>query len=96
MYMYIRHCVCASRSRALPLSQDLKQQNDLMTETKSLLEQKAASLAAKADTVDDLQTELASFRAQVESLAQEKEMYMERGEELMGQLTKVELDNKHW
>ena len=67
-----------------------------MLETKSLLEQKAASLTAKADTVDDLQTELVSLRAQVESLGQEKEMYTERVEELMGQLTHVELDNKHW
>lgn len=76
--------------------QDLKQQNELMLETKSLLEQKAASLTARADMVDDLQTELASLRAQAESLSQEKEMSGEREEELMARVTHLELDNKHW
>ncbi|CAI8055853.1 Girdin [Geodia barretti] len=74
---------------------DLKQQNELMLETKSLLEQKAASLTARADMVDDLQTELASLRAQTESLAQEKEMSGEKEEELMARVTHLELDNKH-
>ena len=78
------------------LMQDLKQQNELMLETKSLLEQKATSLTARAAMVDDLQTEQASLRAQVESIGQEKEMNGERVEELMGQLTHLELDNKHW
>ena len=76
--------------------QDLKQQNELMLETKSLLEQKGASLTARADMVDDLQTELASLRAQVESLTQEKEMSGEREGELTGRVTHLELDNKHW
>ena len=67
-----------------------------MLETKSLLEQKGASLTARADMVDDLQTELASLRAQVESLTQEKEMSGEREGELTGRVTHLELDNKHW
>ena len=84
VFMYVHHF------------QDLKQQNELMLETKSLLEQKAASLTARAAMVDDLQTELASLRAQVEFLTQEKELSSERVEELMAQLTHVELDNKNW
>ena len=76
--------------------QDLKQQNELMLETKSLLEQKATSLTARADMVDDLQTDLASLRAQTESLTQEKEMSREKEEELMARVTHLELDNKHW
>ncbi len=50
--------------------QDLKQQNELMLETKSLLEQKAASLTARAEAVDDLETELAALRVQLDSLNQ--------------------------
>jgi len=48
----------------------LKQQNDLMVETKALLEQKAISLTARAESVDELQEELASIKVQLESLNQ--------------------------
>lgn len=50
--------------------QELKQQNDLMVETKALLEQKAISLTARAESVDELQEELASIKVQLESLNQ--------------------------
>ena len=41
-----------------------------MLETKSLLEQKAASLTARADSVDELQAEIAAMRVQIDSLNQ--------------------------
>ena len=94
--MYQGKCVVMIGDIGWCSVQDLKQQNELMLETKSLLEQKAASLTARADMVDDLQTELASLRAQTESLAQEKEMSGEKEEELMARVTHLELDNKHW
>lgn len=41
-----------------------------MVETKALLEQKAISLTARAESVDELQEELASIKVQLESLNQ--------------------------
>ena len=78
-----------------PPSQDLKQQNELQLETRSLLEQRAAALAARADTVDELEEERASLRVQLESLHQEKDMDMERIEELLAQNTQLEMNAKH-
>lgn len=75
---------------------DLKQQNELMLETKSLLEQKAASLTSRADSVDELQAEIASMRVQIDSLNQEKEMDLERIEELLAQNAQMELDARHY
>ena len=41
-----------------------------MLETKALLEQKATSLIAKTDMVDELMEEMASIRVQLDSLNQ--------------------------
>ena len=41
-----------------------------MVETKALLEQKAISLTARAESVDELQEEMASIKVQLESLNQ--------------------------
>ena len=41
-----------------------------MLETKALLEQKAISLTARAESVDELQEEMASIKVQLESLNQ--------------------------
>ena len=71
---FICTCTCFTSSSSFnpisTLSQDLKQQNELMLETKSLLEQKAASLTSRADSVDELQAEIASMRVQIDSLNQ--------------------------
>ena len=76
------------------LLQELKQQNELMTETKSLLEQKVSSLTVRSDMLDDLQVEVASLKAQLESLHQEKQMDLERIEDLVAQTARYELENK--
>ncbi|XP_019849313.1 PREDICTED: girdin-like [Amphimedon queenslandica] len=73
---------------------ELKQQNELMIETKTLLEQKVTSLTSKADTVDDLQVEIASYKVQLDALNQEKQMDMERIEELVAQTARLDLENK--
>ena len=56
-----------------------------MLETKSLLEQKAASLTARAETVDDLQAELAALRVQVESVNQVRGRSGRKGEGVRGE-----------
>lgn len=66
-----------------------------MSETKALLEHKAATLTARAESVDELQASVASLRVQVGSFQQEKEMDMERIEELLEQNAQLELDSKH-
>lgn len=76
-------------------SQDLQGQNDLMVQTKKLLEQKATSLSAKTDTMDDLQEELASLKVRVESFQEEKDMDNEKIEELLAVNTRLEMDVKH-
>lgn len=75
--------------------QDLKQQNELMLETKSLLEQKADSLQSRSDALDELQEIHASMKVQMESLTLEKEVDMERIEELLAHNTRMELELKH-
>ena len=65
-----------------------------MTETKSLLEQKVSSLTARSDMLDNLQVEVASLKAQMESLHQEKQMDLERVEDLVSQTARYELENK--
>jgi predicted ATP-grasp superfamily ATP-dependent carboligase len=65
-----------------------------MQETKNLLEQKVTSLTAKADSVDDLLVEVASLKVQIDALNQEKEMDMERIEELVAQTARLELESK--
>lgn len=75
--------------------QELKQQNELMAETKTLLEQKVTTLTSRADTVDDLQAEVASLKVQVDALNQEKQMDLERIEELVAQTARLELENKN-
>ena len=75
--------------------QDLKQQNELMLETKSLLEQKADSLQSRSDALDELQEIHASMKVQMESLMLEKEVDMERIEELLAHNTRMELELKH-
>ena len=74
--------------------QELKQQNELMIETKTLLEQKVTTLTSKADSVDELQVEIASYKVQLDALNQEKQMDMERIEELVAQTARLELENK--
>ena len=66
-----------------------------MSETKSLLEQKVSALSTRADMVDDLQVEIASLKAQMESLNQEKQMDMERIEDLVAQNARYELESKN-
>ena len=66
-----------------------------MTETKALLEQKAATLTARAESVDELQAEVAGLRVQRDSFRQEKEMDLERIEELLAQNAQLEMDSKH-
>lgn len=48
----------------------MKQQNELMAETKTLLEQKAITLNSRAELVDDLQVEVASLKVQLDALNQ--------------------------
>jgi len=74
---------------------ELKQQNDLMLETKALLEQKATSLIAKTEMADELMEEIASSRVQLDSLNQEKDMDLERIEDLLAQNAQLELDARH-
>ena len=66
-----------------------------MAETKTLLEQKVTSLTTRSDMVDDLQVEVASLKAQLDSLNQEKQMDMERIEDLVAQTARFELENKN-
>ena len=66
-----------------------------MAETKALLEQKATNLTVRADMVDELQGEIASYKVQVESLNQEKQMDLERIDELVSQIARLELENKN-
>lgn len=73
----------------------MKQQNELMLETKSLLEQKADSLQSRSDALDELQEIHASMKVQMESLTLEKEVDMERIEELLAHNTRMELELKH-
>ncbi len=80
---------------SLSLSQELKQQNELMSETKSLLEQKVTSLTSRSDQLDEVQVDMASLKAQVESLHQEKQMDMDRIEDLVAQTARYELENKN-
>ena len=75
--------------------QDLKQQNELMIETKALLEQKAGSLQSRSEALDELQEVHASLKVQFESLSLEKEVDMERMEELLTQNTQLEIELKH-
>ena len=77
------------------ISQDLKQQNELMLETKALLEQKADSLQSRSEALDELQEVHASLKVQFESLSLEKEVDMERMEELLEQNTQLEIELKH-
>ena len=65
-----------------------------MIETKTLLEQKVTTLTSKADSVDELQVEIASYKVQLDALNQEKQMDMERIEELVAQTARLELENK--
>lgn len=66
-----------------------------MLETKSLLEQKADSLQSRSDALDELQEIHASMKVQMESLTLEKEVDMERIEELLAHNTRMELELKH-
>ena len=66
-----------------------------MSETKLLLEQKVSSLTARSDLLDEAQVDVASLKAQVESLHQEKQMDMERIEDLVAQTARYELENKN-
>lgn len=66
-----------------------------MLETKSLLEQKADSLQSRSDALDELQEVHASLKVQMESLTLEKEVDMERIEELLAHNTQMELELKH-
>ena len=65
-----------------------------MQETKTLLEQKVLSLTSRAESVDELQVEVASYKVQIDALNQEKQMDMERIEELVTQTARLELENK--
>lgn len=85
-------CLCLPQTFS---PQDLKHQNELMRETKALLEQKADTLTTRAETLDQLQEEHASLKVQMESLQQEKEMDTERIEELLAQNAQLEMDHKH-
>ena len=64
-------------------------------ETKALLEQKADSLQSRSDALDELQEIHASMKVQMESLSLEKEVDMERIEELLAHNTRMELELKH-
>lgn len=66
-----------------------------MLETKALLEQKGDSLQSRSDALDELQEIHASMKVQMESLTLEKEVDMERIEELLGHNTRMELELKH-
>lgn len=66
-----------------------------MLQTKKLLEQKAISLSAKTDTIDDLQEELASLKVRTESLQEEKEIDNEKIEELLALHSRQEMNIKH-
>ena len=50
--------------------QELKQETELVNETKTLLEQKAATLAARAEAADELQSEIASLRVRLGAVNQ--------------------------
>jgi hypothetical protein len=66
-----------------------------MLETKALLEQKGDSLRSRSDALDELQEIHASMKVQMESLTLEKEVDMERIEELLAHNTRMELELKH-
>ena len=66
-----------------------------MLETKALLEQKADSLQSRSEALDELQEIHASLKVQFESLSLEKEVDMERMEELLAQNTQLEIELKH-
>lgn len=66
-----------------------------MSQTKKLLEQKAISLSAKTESMDELQELLASYKVRLESMEEEKEIDSERIEELLATTTRLEMDNRH-
>ena len=74
--------------------QDLQGQNDLMSQTKKLLEQKATSLSAKTEGMDELQEAVVSCKVRAEALEEEKEMDSQRIEELLSNNTRLEIDNR--
>ena len=55
----------------------------------------SVALTTRSDMVDDLQVEVASLKAQLDSLNQEKQMDMERIEDLVAQTARFELENKN-
>ena len=65
-----------------------------MSQTKKLLEQKATSLTAKTESMDELQEMMASYKVRLESLEEEKEMDTERIEELLASNTRLEMDKR--
>lgn len=65
-----------------------------MSQTKKLLEQKATSLTAKTESMDELQEMMASYKVRLESLEEEKEMDTERIEELLASTTRLEMDKR--
>ncbi len=65
-----------------------------MSQTKKLLEQKATSLSAKTESMDELQEAVVSYKVRAEALEEEKEMDSERIEELLSNSTRLEIDNK--
>ena len=75
--------------------QGLKAENDLTSQTKTLLEQKIEALTSRSEALDDLQEQFASTKAQLDSLQQEKEMDSEKIEELIARNAHLELEFKH-
>ena len=55
----------------------------------------SVAMTTCSDMVDDLQVEVASLKAQLDSLNQEKQMDMERIEDLVAQTARFELENKN-
>ena len=65
-----------------------------MSQTKKLLEQKATSLSAKTEGMDELQEAVVSYKVRAEALEEEKEMDSQRIEELLASNTRLEIDNR--
>ncbi|XP_065919238.1 girdin-like isoform X2 [Dysidea avara] len=73
---------------------DLKQQNELMAETKLLLEEKVHSVEKKLLDFDDMCVDNAAFKVQLDSVNEEKKMDQKRVEDILAQNAQLELEGQ--
>ncbi len=89
LYIDVRTCHVAYAHHNI--SQELRQQNALLLETKVLLEEELTGLHAKLETLGDTQAENAAFSVRVESLEAEINEEELRMQELLQHNVQLEM-----